>query len=409
MRRHLIGAGGGSTSEGGGGGPLPPDPTLTETRSVTRPYAMHVNAHNVTTTGGQSFQYVDPIVLMEDASAIRFVCTGRTAATSYKLAWRKGTSGPWAAVLFAGVDGVSFTDDSTAKSSDWITGTFAEGESVYLRSWAPAGAFVPEGGSTASGTVIAGSDQRLASSWTATEPFPIKGPFPVVIEGKARSSVISPALWGDSIGYDSNWWRDACAANGRPGSNLGVPVYRFTSRNIVGLLAGATHLLVQFGVNDLADGLTLAQLWTRAVDAYAYADAQKPGIPKWQTTPTPVVSTTDAGATLANQTPDEPRSTLRAEWNLFLRDGAPCNPTTKAALAVGTSGGTGTVIRMGQTGHPLQGLVDIAAAVEQGGSSSPTKKWRVDLGPLAGDGTHPSTLGQTAMTPPVTAWVASLT
>lgn len=405
MTRRLLLAAGVAPSEGGGS--LPTDPTLTQTRYVTRPYAMNVNAHNVTHTGGDSFQCVNSVTLMEDVADLRIVVMGRSAAMTTKWAFRKGPSGPWTPALFGGVDSVSFAADPTTMQQSDPLGNFLEGDTLELRSYSPAGQFISEGGSTASTTVIAGSDQRLASSWTATEPFPIQGPFPVGFLGKSRSSVISVGVWGDSIAYDANWFRDACAANGRPGVNLGVPVFRFTSRNIDPVvLAGITHLLVQFGVNDLADGLTLSQLWARAVAAYAYVDGLKPGLPMWQTTPTPIVVTADQGASQGSQTPDEPRSTLRAEWNAFLRDGAPCHPTTKAQLAVGS---TGTVIRMGQTGHPLRGMVDIAAAVETGGSSAPTKKWRSDLGPIAGDGTHPNAAGNTAMVPPVSAWVASLT
>lgn len=403
MNRRLLAAGSGAS--GGGGGPIPTDPTLTEDRYVTRPYAMNVNAHNIVHTGGDSFQYTNPITIMEDSADLRLVCGGRADPTSYKFAIRKGDAGTWTPVLFGGVDGVSFTNDSVKKTSDALAGPFLEGDTIHLRAYAPAGAFVPEGGSTASATVIAGSDQRLASSWTATEPFPVKGPFPVAFLGRSRSNVISPAVFGDSIAYDANWWRDACAANGRPGANFGVPVLRFSARGITGAAAGATHMLIQFGVNDINAGSSSATLWADALANYAYVQGLKPGLPLYQSTPTPIVSTTDGTATLGNQTVTS-NETNRQAWNAFLRDGAPCHPTTKAQLAVGA---TGTVIRAGQTGHPLKGIVDIAAAVEQGGSSAPTGKWRVDLGPLASDGVHPDAAGNTAMVPPVSAWMASLT
>ena len=79
-------------------------------------------------------------------------------------------------------------------------------------------------------------------------------------------------------------------------------------------------------------------------------------------------------------------------------------PGTLAAAPVGASG----VVRAGQEGHPLSGIVDIAAAVEQGGTSAPTGKWRVDLGPLGGDGVHPSGLGENVMAGPTADWVATL-
>lgn len=190
------------------------------------------------------------------------------------------------------------------------------------------------------------------------------------------------------------WFRDPMAELGLPGISYGRNATTLNASDDYDgeTFRAVTHVLCQVIVNDLGgDGLTLAHLWQTARNQYAYIRTHNPGVPIWQTTTTPSVATTNFCTTLADQTVPTQHSTIRAAWVAFLRAGAPCDPTTKAAREVGATGDT---IRMGQTGHPLQGFVDIAAAVEHGGLAG-TSKWRVDLGPLGGDGVHRSGLGMT--------------
>jgi hypothetical protein len=77
------------------------------------------------------------------------------------------------------------------------------------------------------------------------------------------------------------------------------------------------------------------------------------------TTNTPFTSSTDGWATTTNQTP---MSSLaqRILYNTWVRAGAPIDPTTLVPVAVGTSG----ALVAGNVGHPITGIIDIAAPVE---------------------------------------------
>lgn len=409
-RRILMTAGGGS--DAGGGGTLPPDPTLTEPRAVTRTYAMNQNTRpdSIIPVGGSTVPG-PTVTILEDCADLRLLFHGASQGfisdpMTIKVAVKKPGASTWTPVLQGGNDAIVVGLDDPSLT-DAITGPFLEGQTLDYRVYFADGQTVNVG---MSGMAQDGGDYRLATTLTPSGLYPEVAPFPVAFIGSARASVKTIGIYGDSISANAAWFREACAANGYTGINYGRNVMTFGGRWLdANCLAPVTHMLSQFGVNDLSGGIAVAPLWANAVACYAYMDGLKPGLPIWQTTPTPAVGGVNNCTTLADQDTSGPRPPARLLWQAFLRDGAPCNPTTKAALAVGTTGGTGTVIRAGQTGHPLKGIVDIAAAVEHGGTSSPSMKWRVDLGPIGGDGVHPTDLGGTVITPVVSDWMASLT
>lgn len=112
-----------------------------------------------------------------------------------------------------------------------------------------------------------------------------------------------------------------------------------------------THYIVEMGVNSLGSGswqANLLTLWQRLAAT---------GAKVYQTTITPVTTSTDSWATLANQTPTANEAT-RLAMNAYIRS----------------------------LPAPLSGYFEIADLAE---SARDSGKWRVDLGTPTTDGTHP--------------------
>lgn len=385
------------------GTPLPPDPTLTEPRFVTAPLSINQNVTTVT-GDGRTWEH-QAFKLLEDAASLRLVFHGAsqgeiTNPSTLKASLRKA-GGSFVAVTFDGTASGTLVREA-GLVSDPIAGPFAEGEMFDVRVYSPAQTI-----NTYRAALTAPGEHLTETPMPGAGQFPSDGPTPLGIIGACRESAMSLGLLGDSIAAQGIWWRTALAAHGLPGVNMGRNVTQFGSGYWAqDSMPAITHLLVQFGVNDLGAAPSVATLWTKAVGCYASVRGYTPNeLPIWQTTPTPIVDTTDDCATLAGQTVRSYAATARQPWIAFLRDGAPCDPDTLAAAGVGATG----VVRAGQPGHPLSGVIDVAAAVEQGSSSTPTGKWRVDLGPLGGDGVHPSGLGESVMAGPVESWASTLT
>jgi len=113
------------------------------------------------------------------------------------------------------------------------------------------------------------------------------------------------------------------------------------------------------------------------------------GMKVWAVTGIP---STDAGNAVANST------AIRDPFNAWVRDGAPLNPTTFAAVATGTAGSS-TVVRFGQSGHPAVGFFDTAAAAE---ATPITGLWKAGY---TTDGIHPTDAGHAAMAAAINAAV----
>lgn len=131
--------------------------------------------------------------------------------------------------------------------------------------------------------------------------------------------------------------------------------------------ANCTHVLSGYGVNDLG-GDTLAV--TQANLLAHWTELTSRGLKVWQYTLPPLVNTsTDGWITLAGQTvsSSDPK---RVQLNAWIRAGAPVDPSTKAAVAVGTSG----ALLAGQSGHSLRGYVETSDSWE---SARDSGKWKV--------------------------------
>lgn len=153
------------------------------------------------------------------------------------------------------------------------------------------------------------------------------------------------------------------------------------------LLAGCTHIICEFGVNDLDSGRTAANLKTDLIAIWSRFALG--GAKVFQTTITPMTTSSDSWATLANQTV-KAWEAERVAFNDWLRDGAPMSGTSAAAI------GTVGALRAGDAGHPLADYWEVADLVESARNSG---KWNAPG--WTSDGTHPTTSGHAAMQPAI--------
>jgi hypothetical protein len=124
--------------------------------------------------------------------------------------------------------------------------------------------------------------------------------------------------------------------------------------------------LIGYGSNDFIEGTTAAQL--EAIHLNEANELRRLGIRRvFILTVCPRVTTTDGCGTLTGQTPMSGEA-QRVLYNTWARGRCPIDPSTKAPVAVGTSG----ALLAGDFGHPLTGFFDVASKVESGLNSG---KW----------------------------------
>lgn len=297
--------------------------------------------------------------------------------------------------------------------SDPIGITIAKGTLFWTRTYVvvtagqkfPRGSFSTasssgQGHNYASGT--AGADVTVAGATPTTVNEYVYCPAAILglpaDPGKAVVAIVGDSLvagTGDNqIGWAERWLNDnysyqkvaypsEAMSQWKPTTAGGAYCYRRA-----GLLSreGVTHVLAEHIVNDLgANSLPSLQ-----ANGFLYWQFLSRIGKVWATTCTPQTSSTDAWATVGNQTIlspalNEPR---RLSWNAWLRDGAPMT-AAGAPQAIGASGGT--VLRAGAVGHPLAGYIELADVVE---SARDSGLWKAGY---SGDGTHPNTVGATAI------------
>lgn len=160
-----------------------------------------------------------------------------------------------------------------------------------------------------------------------------------------------------------------------------------------GLLRGCTSIITNLGVNDLINNRAL-ETFIKPDLIRRWTDYAALGAPVFQCTITPVASSADWSTTV--QTPFA-SSANRIALNNWIRAGAPIDPATRVAVAIGTVG----ALVAGQSGHPLAGYFETADTVETARDSG---IWKPNY---TADGTHPTTAGHIAMAAAVN--VAALT
>lgn len=214
--------------------------------------------------------------------------------------------------------------------------------------------------------------------------------------GKAVIAAIGDSIVAGTGDVDQTGWVSRLLGNNYSHQKVAYPsesMIQWVTNNKIychrraSLLArvGVTHVIAEHIVNDLG----ASSIGTLQNNAYGYWKFLSRIGKVYATTCTPITTSTDSWATVGNQTADtalkEPR---RLAWNAWVRDGAPMN-SSGAAQAVGATGGS--VLRAGDTGHPLAGYIEVADAVE---SARDSGKWKASY---TADGTHPNTTGATAI------------
>jgi len=112
-----------------------------------------------------------------------------------------------------------------------------------------------------------------------------------------------------------------------------------------------THAIWEHWVNDRANGFAANQ--TMSITGWRILSDI--GMKVWGSTG---IVTTNAANTVTDAA-----NANRISYNTWMRDGAPLNPTTFAAVATGTAGSS-TVVRFGQAGHPAVGYFEVADIAE---------------------------------------------
>lgn len=153
---------------------------------------------------------------------------------------------------------------------------------------------------------------------------------------------------------------------------------------------GPTHILCELGINSISTGFA-------SMASQALGDGKRGpwsalsnfGVPVWVTTLTPSTTSTDAWATVANQTVTA-NEAARVSYNNWIRDGAPITAAPSSGGVAAAVGSTGT-IRMGQPGHPLAGYIEVADLAE---SARDSGKWKAGY---TVDGLHPNQTAHAAL------------
>jgi lysophospholipase L1-like esterase len=245
-----------------------------------------------------------------------------------------------------------------------------------------------EGGSNGTGVP---TDRTLTGTVSSTQ-LAILAPNAVLATG-VRAAVPSVAVIGDSIAMgqgdatiltDGGFIVRALDAAVKPyvrvakGSELGQNFVAYsTSRRRRQMLQWATHAIVEYGTNDIFGGRTLAQ--TQADLLSIWFTMWRRNAQVWQTTISPRTTSTDSWTTTGNQSKNTaPQDATRVTLNAWIRAGAPIDPSTKAAVTVGTSG----ALLAGSSLHPLAGYFEVADVIE---SARDSGLWKVPAVSGTGD------------------------
>ncbi|PDT05691.1 hypothetical protein CO666_03550 [Rhizobium chutanense] len=266
-------------------------------------------------------------------------------------------AGVFTPILFSGSTtgtipaGANLVSDDTALSIPedaqyairWrINGT---GGLVYVSATSPAvtsSAFGDAFDSAATVNSLADNTQNAADAYTNNGPGAYYGPI-AVLSVSARESIIA---FGTSITHGENDTLDSTLDLGIIARGAGVnfgyincgvrgdSAYRAV--NVLGtgnfakraaLAQYATKAIIEYGPNDIGtvEARTAAQCLADRATLYAYLKSVAPGIKIYQTTTTPLATSTDAFATTGNQTPNATITPKITEINDAVRAGGIAN------------------------------------------------------------------------------------
>jgi lysophospholipase L1-like esterase len=396
-----------------GGGSVSAAVTLQSAVPVAGVYMYNSTISNTTDTGvNTQIAYSLPAGMVFRAARLRFVnnsatTTGEVAGANpivLRASVATAATGPWFPVSVAGNRTITLDTDCTV-DTDPVALTFASTGKLYVKTYltVTAGQTWPAHIPVGSGTVnmaytsSGGTAETDLTQSTTQVVGTYNRPYApaAILADYVPSTTPRVAVVGDSI----------AAGQGdttRGGFILralsavlpyvrvavdGARVQHFVDPNLgrrrLNVTRGCNVAITEFATNDIfTDARTLAQIQADSLTLWTALNGR--GMKVFQTTLLPQSSTTDAYATLANQT-TRTGNTTRVSFNNWVRAGAPINATTKVAVAVGTGG----ALLAGQTGHPLQSYFETADIAE---SSRDSGLWIVTgaANYATTDGTHPS-------------------
>ena len=293
-------------------------------------------------------------------------------------------------------------EPGAALLSDPVGISFKKGDTFYSRTYVSvtSGQKYPLGAKTNSANEGVGNGD-LADGSVPTNA--TRGYGPIAVLGTPATETVSPIVlvqgdsitagYGDYIGTTDDYGFVSRAFDGVLSYlNLGL-----SSSSISGAITGTGSsrrsriadlivpdaALLLYGTNDAAGGDTVNTLRNNLIAWWLLH--RRRGLKCYAGTLPPKTTSTDAWSTTENQTPDAGLAT-RQGINAWVRDGAPLNADTLAAVAVGGAG-----IRIGDAGHPISACFDFADATESARNSG---VWAPGY---TSDGTHPNQTGAAAM------------
>ncbi|MDF2915917.1 MAG: YapH protein [Microbacterium sp.] len=166
-----------------------------------------------------------------------------------------------------------------------------------------------------------------------------------------------------------------------------------TSRSRYELAIASGWLAGNYGINDIRANRTAEQYIDDCITIWKRHQGQRIA---WFTL-LPNSGSTDAYATVTNQTVNATQGPRRVTANQYFRAGAPLDPTTLTRVAIGTPG----ALLVGHPRHLLARVLDIAPAVE---SSLDSGRWKALH---TGDGLHPNDTGHQAIADLLTTMMAA--
>lgn len=387
-----------------------PDPSLTERRQIAAYTSLQTGLLDSSTTGAGETYALDYAVAADAQGLVLSVDASRAGGQAVLV-----VNGTPHRATFGGSLSFARRDNIEPVFSDAIQVRVAKGDSVTCRIFleaAPSGSravaksFGVTSVLTGTGNVTGTGAGMISKVTTLGFVASLVG-----LTGLTRPSQVSVLGLGDSL-FESGTGNPSGYSRGLKGA--GLPFLNAgrwagstppSEPGIAGLVASFTHCLDEYGFNDLS-GEPVAKTKADKLVTWGWLKAQNPAMKITACTVTPSAESTDGWTTLTGQTPTvgqthdgQARWERSRDYNRWIRDGAPVKNGAPAAV------GDSSAARAGQAGHPLVGVLDVAANVEY----QETGKFRIDRGVLPSDGVHMRAAGGTLIAEVVEPWARSLT
>jgi lysophospholipase L1-like esterase len=294
--------------------------------------------------------------------------------------------------------GILTTIETGSASNLWCPGDISTSGIDFVVNYATTGAIPTPGG--ALDPVDSGFTNQTNAAAGTSMPMPVAvfaGIDPVSapdVLGLVGDSTVFG--FNDTPGIERLGWagrasdRYAWMKSAQSGSQAAHFNSSHTFRDV--MLAMCDAIVVTFGGNELVNSKSLATIQSDFTTLWKTLRALGPRV--WATTVTPITTSTDAFATVANQTAYNASfgtaGTTYANLLKWLRDGAPI-------------AANGQNYRAGQPGHPLLGILDTAPPLVD-----PTSPWKWRAPGYTADGAHPSALAAQTLASWARPWMPTI-